>query len=341
MYFVKIICIGFILGLFASCKKDKPPIKELEPTPIINKQNPLRYFICNEGNFGFGNASLSVWKPSEGFFSEDIYQVNNGKTLGDVAQSIQLFNGSLYVVLNNSGKIVVLDTATFKEKQSIAGFSSPRFIQFVNASKAYVTDLYANKITVFNPSTASIIGNIALNGWTEQMALKSDTLFVTNMKTGFLYLINSSTDVIMDSLFVGVNAGSIVVDKEDAVWICSSGNTTTKARLTRIFANKITYLEFDLGESPASLIYSPISNELYWLNKGVQKMNASLFNLPKAKILEGSSANFYGLSCVGAELFVCDAKDYLQKGYVYRMNKSGVISDSLKVGIIPNSVIAY
>ena len=45
-------------------------------------------FIVNEGGFGNGNSSLSVYEPESGVVHNNIFRRANGVPLGDVAQSM-------------------------------------------------------------------------------------------------------------------------------------------------------------------------------------------------------------------------------------------------------------
>ena len=70
--------------------------------------------IGNEGNFQYGNSSLSSYNKNSGETSSNIYQNVNQSLLGDVLHSISHIDHQLFLVVNNSGKIVVIDDETFE-----------------------------------------------------------------------------------------------------------------------------------------------------------------------------------------------------------------------------------
>src|SRR6185436_13136099 len=86
-----------------------------------------KVFVVNEGNFMAGNASISLYDPATNQVVVDYYKNQNHDTVGDVAQHLRFFNGSYYIVVNNSGKILICDRE-MKKTGEIKGLSSPRFI---------------------------------------------------------------------------------------------------------------------------------------------------------------------------------------------------------------------
>lgn len=76
-------------------------------------------FVINEGNFGSGNASVSLFDPAKNEVVEDFYKTQNSAALGDVAQSMSRVNDNYYVVVNNSAKILVCDKDFKKRDRSV------------------------------------------------------------------------------------------------------------------------------------------------------------------------------------------------------------------------------
>ena len=58
-------------------------------------------FIVNEGNFNFGNASLSYYDVGSGRVENSVFSRANGMSLGDVAQSMTVHGGRGYIAVNN------------------------------------------------------------------------------------------------------------------------------------------------------------------------------------------------------------------------------------------------
>lgn len=335
-----LILIITLLFLY-SCVKDKPQevIK-----PLVTSGTSNKVYIINEGNFGWGNASISLFNPTDNSVIEDYYKLQNKNIgLGDVCQSMTLYNNKYYVVVNNSAKIIVLNRSNFNKTNVISGFNSPRYILPITYNKAYVSDLYSNCIHVVDLNSNSITGSIPCSGWTEEMALIYNKVFVTNIKSNYCYIINSITDVITDSLLIGKGASSVVVDKNSKVWILTSGSSADSqpGKLLRI--NPVTLqielnLSFTTSDSPGQLKLNGTRDTLYYLNKGVYQFPASNTQFPASPIINQGSKLFYGLGINPNDfsIYVSDAIDYIQKSKIEVYDANGKLKQSFNAGIISN-----
>lgn len=66
-----------------------------------------KLFVLNEGAWGANNATLTSYNYNSGEVKNDL-----ATELGDVGNDIMVMNGNIYVLLNGSRKIVVLDPST-------------------------------------------------------------------------------------------------------------------------------------------------------------------------------------------------------------------------------------
>lgn len=335
-----IILIIFISGSDISCRKDKPPEKNQQPISIGSKGG---VFITNEGNFQFENAKISYYNSEKDSVVEDIFYAANNIPLGDVCQSLYFFNEKIYIVVNNSGKIVVVNKNDFKIISTINGFISPRYFLPVSNGKAYVTDLFSNEISIVDLSNNAISGKISCNGWTEELLMIYGKVFVTNLQKEFLYVINSSNDFLEDSIKIGYGSNSIVQDKNGKIWVLCSGNQSNKkASLQRVNPSskqvEKTFEFANISDSPWRLRMNGTNDTLYFLNKDVFRMEINSNSLPTTAFISQGTKNFYGIGIEPTTgiLYVSDAIDYVQKGKIYRYKSDGTFINSFLAGIIPN-----
>ncbi|MDX2173706.1 MAG: hypothetical protein SFY56_11345 [Bacteroidota bacterium] len=322
-----------------SCVKDKPknPVQ-----PIAQLSTAKKVYVVNEGNYGSANSSISLIDLGNNQVVEDFFKNQNNSVLGDVTQSINYFNSNFYIVVNNSGKIVVCNNQ-FKKMGQISGLTSPRYILPITNQKAYVSDLYSNAISVVDLNTNTKISSIPCSGWTEKMTLIYDKAFITNLKTNFVYVVNTFSNVITDSINVGKNAGSIGIDKYDKLWVLSVGDKTNSilGKLCRInpATNQVELsLSFTLNDSPNNLCFNKTKDTLYYLNDGVYRMSISSSSLPQTPIIAQGNKNFYGLGINPNDytIYASDALDYIQKSNIYVYDINGNLKQNFKAGLISN-----
>ncbi len=338
------ILICSAVSLFVSCKKDTPPDNTITD---ITKNHGV--FIVNEGNYMWSNASVTYNNFTDGKYYEDIFKEANNRPLGDVAQSITVLNGKAYIVVNNSNKIEIVDLNTFSSLGVISGLTSPRYMLPITSTKAYVSDLYSNFISVIDLNSNTKTGSIPCKGSTEEMILVDNNVIVTNTRTDKIYILNTSSDVIADSIQVGFASNSLALDKNGKLWVFCSGDANNHINASLHKVNIATHLveqSFPLSNSLDiwdKMRMNSAKDTLYYINNGIYKMAVEATSLPSAALIPQGSSLFHGLGINPTDnhIFVADAVDYVQKGKVYYYNTSGVLLGSINTGIIPVDFLFY
>jgi len=322
---IYILSIGILL---TACKKDSPEQGNISSINVGSGG----VLIGSEGNFQFGNASLSHYDDEKEEITADIFESTNGYKLGDVLQSIQERQGLLYLVMNNSSTVQVIDKYTFASKGSITGFNSPRYFLPVSNSKAYVTDLYANSISIVDLNTLESTKSIQVNGWTEELVMIYGKVFVCNKGNDQVYVIEAETDLLVDSITVSDAPTSILEDKNGLLWV-----------LCKNSLHKIDPVSLSLSQSYAlntssyasQLKINGTGDTLYFLNNGVFQFPIGDSTIPGSPIIEAGSTSFYGLGVdpVSGDIYVSDAIDYIQKSKIFLYTSGGALKSSFLSGI--------
>jgi len=343
---VKLRALFFIfLGLsliLPGCKKEVPPVEE---PPVLDGG----VYILSEGNYQWGNGRADYLRFADNVYSEDVFNTINQRPLGDVVQSMKVFNGRGYIVVNNSGKIEVVDMAGFTSVGTITGLSSPRYMLPVSSTKAYVSDLYSNSVTIVDLSSLQVTGNIPVKGSTEEMLMVGETVYVTNTRTSFLYRINATTNTLTDSIAIGFAANSIVEDQGGKLWVMCAGDQPQSLNAGLYCIDPTTQQvvhHFDLGvylQIWDKLRINGSKNKLYYLNSGVWCMDIAATTLPSSALIAQDGRLFHGIGIDPSlgNIYVSDAVDYVQHGKVFRYTPDGTLIDSLLAGIIPSEFIFY
>jgi hypothetical protein len=327
--------------LVCSCIKDKPQ-EPVKTAVSINADSKV--LVVNEGNYGWGVGTISLYDPSSGAVIDKYdQQQNNGSTLGNVCQSIAKFNNHYYIVINNSNKIVVVNSTDFVKTATIVGFNSPQYILPITYNKAYVSDLYANSVQIVDLNTNTITASIPCLAGTERMALIYNKAFITNSNSNYCYVVNTATDIITDSIHIGPGGSSIEIDKNSKVWVLASGNSTTAQAGKLVRINPITLqieqsLSFNTGNSPYKLCANKTHDTLYFLNNGVYQFPIASNTLPTNPIINQGSKLYYGLGVNPKDysIYVADAIDYVQKSKVEIYKPNGSFINNFNAGIISN-----
>ncbi|MBW6534316.1 MAG: YncE family protein [Mariniphaga sp.] len=342
-HFLKIV---FLLALAWSCTDE--PVE----TVFFDLDTENGIFIACEGNFMYGNGSLSFYHPHKKEVTNHLFQTRNNAPLGDVVQSLARNGNSLFIVVNNSGKIVVTNSRTIEFEGIITGLTSPRYIHFVSENKAYISDLYASHITIFNPKTLEITGTIDLEGHTsEQMVQVGKYVFVSHWVNGEdILVIDTETDQLIDKIEVPAQPKDLRVDKNGKIWALCGGSYANveveenPSALVRIDPETRTMEQiyrFSEGMFSSGLEMSAAGDSLYYLNKGIFKMAVNSRHLPDSAFIPEDEKLFYHLAVnqENNEIYIADAIDYTQDAVVYRYSQSGVLKDSFKVGINPSDFL--
>lgn len=219
--------------LLFSCKPDQP----VNPGAITIGSG---VFVLNEGNFQFANSSLTFYDIEADTVINDLFYKVNNAPLGDVAESMALVDGKLYIVVNNSKYIYKVDANTIvcdtTKPYKMGGFYSPREILFVAPDKAYVTDIVGTNIWIINPQEMKHTGTIAMGNTTEKMLRVGNELFVSNWSYYYtdayshdsyhtVQVVDLNNDVKVADIEVGKEPNTMVVDKYGHVWVLCEGRS--------------------------------------------------------------------------------------------------------------------
>ena len=347
----------FLLGiLLSSCMKDSL-IHNFNKLHVRTKGHAV--FIVNEGNFMYGNSSLTYYNPETGKVLNDVFYKSNALPLGDVADFMIIHDSLAYLVVNNSGKIYIINKNTFKYTGKITGFISPRQMAFISGRKAYVSDLYAESIQIVNPATNKITGFISTpHHSSEQILLYGSYAFINSWSyDNKILIIDTRTDCIVDSITVTKQPNSMVLDRNGTLWVLSDGGYPQSpygqemAALTKInpVNRKIekVFLFKEMSVSPSHLRINPDKDSLFFIynswaggkvNKpGIYSMNINSEKLPELPVIPQNARTFYslGIDYGNGFVYVADALDFMQRGKVFVYSAAFAPVDSLKAGIIP------
>ncbi len=333
----------FVLILLVSCEKTG---SETDLNSVEASIKGEGVFIINEGNFQAGNGSISFYSYSRGKLYNDIFSAANERPLGDVPNSMVISGNRGYIVVNNSGRIEVVDKNTMKALKTIGGLVSPRNILLINSEKAYVSSLYSNSLTIIDLLTNSVAGSIKIRRSSEAMVLVHDKAYVSSWYSGKeVMVLNTTDDKVIDSIEVAPEPESMVLDKNNKLWILCTGGYARENFAEIIVvntANDEIEKQFVFPSklvSPSALQINKTRDTVYWVENGLWRMSIQSSVLPEIAFKQSNGRTIYklGVDPRYGRIFYTDVLDYQQKGYLLQLNTDGKLIDSCRADVIPGS----
>ncbi|MBW7887941.1 MAG: hypothetical protein H3C35_06225 [Bacteroidetes bacterium] len=344
--YVLLVCSLILFG----CSKESPADSSNE-LPA----NTKGVFILNEGGFGKVNASLSLYIPDSHKVYQNIFETANNRSLGDVANDMILFDNKGYIVVQNSDKVEVVSLETKKSLgvMSLPG-KTPNKILIISTSKGYITNLYKQSVTAFNPSTLAVLkDSIAVGNNPQSMAYVNGKVYVCNSGYGSdntVSVINPTNDSVVKAIVTAAGPSEIGVDKNGKViilctgysdWSNSANDTPGNISIVDPAVDSVVQtIPFSLSQygHPMKMSLSTSGDGFTFTNKGITKFNTTSGTITAESYIP---KNGYTLKVDNdnGELYVGDAMDFVQNGLMYRYSKQGNLQDSMTVGIIPGTIV--
>lgn len=317
-------------------------------------------YIVNEGSFLSNNGSISYYDPDSAKLVNKLFQTINQRVLGDVVQSFGVADDKGFIVVNNSQKVEVVDMETFLSIGTITGTDYPRYFLKISKSKGYLTNgSFEGNVLVIDLHSLTVSDEITVGNGPENLIRWGDKVFVAN-SGGWTYdnkisVIDVDADVVTDSVVVGDNPIDLAADRSGNIWILCKGNVVydqdwniideTDSEIYVISSDDLSVTKsFAIGQTgdyfnPVRLACSHDGNIIYYLEAdGIYAMDITDTNPPGLPLI---SRSFYSIDVDQNDgtIFGLSANNFTADGYLFRYTPSGVLIDSMKVGIGPNGVV--
>lgn len=343
------ICLLVTGAFLTSCSSDDDQSNQIVPSDFANG-----IFILNEGTMGNANASVSFLSQN-GVVQNNIYQTVNGQLLGDIAQNIYAKDDRVYIVLNGSGTIEVVNRYSFEKIGTInAGLSNPRYI-IIEDGKGYVTNWGdpANPqddfVAVVNLSSLTVETTIPVVEGPEKMEEENGKIFVAHAGgwgTGnTISVIDAVSNTVVSTITVGDIPNSLKEENGKLYVMCGGKPAWTQdetlgglyiINLTNLSVESV--LTFPQGEHPSQMVEED-GKFYYTLDDKVFSMPVWATSLPTTPLFTMSDFGIfgaYGFEVEEGKIYVADAVDYTSNGKVHIFNLSGNHLETYTVGKLPN-----
>jgi len=352
-YIQNIIVFVLTVSLLSACVKDKPAVPDTSaPAPTASGN----LYIACEGSLSNGNSSLYLYNYTNNTEHGNIYEAANvGAKLGDVLQSVTRIDSRLFLCINNSDKIIVLDTANHKQVGTIS-IPKPRYILRISDTKAYVSTLFSNKVYIINPQAMQVTGSFDMPYQNpETMLLRNGKAYICNWDTacGNIYAIDVNTDKLEKTIPINNRAPhGMVVDKNNNLWVLSGNVHKGKHSAftviqpndavlkTIYFANKVDAIKPVFNNAGDVVYFIEVDYNGGTTNNGIYKLGIDDNLLPSTAFIPAQNFQYFwalGVEPKTDKIYVGDPKGFIQKGTVGVYGTDGKQLHSFSVGVGPGN----
>lgn len=367
------------LTLIASCRKIEivvPSEYELISDGIRPNARPAGMYLVNEGNMGSNKCTLDYLDFRNGYYIRNLYSERNPtvvKELGDVGNDVQIYGSKLYIVVNCSHKVEVLDAVSGMRMTQI-NIPNCRYIRFYRGH-AYVSsyvgpvqiDPKAPLGAVYRIDTTSLKVNakVTVGYQPDELEILGEYLYVANSGGYRAPNYDHTVSVIEIERFkqvrkipVGINLHRIRKDHYGKLWVTSRGDYDRQHSNLYVLEKRIGYNEMivtDTLDIPCSNLCIQGDSLFYYAaewNMHTQQNQIS-YGIIHVKTKRIISRNFitdgtekdiripYGITIhpVTGDIYVTDAKNYVSSGMLYCYNKHGQRKWGVRTGDIPAHMV--
>lgn len=377
------VVLAIALVAAAGCRKEdtlrflpgengEPSDYEVVDAAVDASAEPSGIYLVNQGNQGSNKARLDFLNFHNGFYIRDVFTEYNPevvKGLGDTGNDVQVYKGKVFVAVNGSHKVEIMDAYSMKRLAQV-DVPNCRFIAF-DGNCAYVTSYVAKDeeslktqkgaLYCIDLDTYKVTGQVTVGYQPEQLVIMDGKAYVAN--SGGLAKDYDNTVSVVDlksmkveyDIEVAVNLQLMLVDAEGTIWVSSIGNY-------RDVSSTLNYLvkkgdKYELGGT----VNVPVSSmalagdKIYVIGTTYNPTTwkpTTTYNIVNAKtrklesgsfITDGTESDITTAYTVtvnpgNGDIYVTDAKDYVSSGTLHCYTGSGKRKWSVRTGDIPDRI---
>ena len=316
-----------------------------------------RVYILNEGVWGGNDAEISRYSDVDNTISNGYFAAKNGRGIGDVANDIEIYGSKMYVVVNCSNTMEVIDCNTGESiKQILLNGKQPREVAFYEGY-AYVS-CYDKTVVKIDTATLSIVAQCQTEGGKcEDLYAYNGYLYVVHAwdqdATGATYydstmsVINLTTFAVEEKITIGLNPKQVKPIGQGRVMVVCNGNYADIPSYLSVL--NMESKEVQKIDIPASNI--AVYNDMYaivynydWAT-GQQvftKINLTTFvDTPWSYGSDQTLVSPYGIGIdpVTQNVYIADAQNYQTNGDIYVFDAKGTFISKKECGIGPSKIV--
>lgn len=375
LYILFFLSILPLLLVITGCREDElvvPTEYDIIPESPSPDTAIRGFYLVNEGNMGSNKCTIDYFDYFTGLYARNFYAERNPtvvKELGDVGNDIGIYGSKLYVVVNCSHKVEVMDARSGVRIGQV-DIPNCRYVRF-HRGNAYISsyvgpvliDPEAPKGAVFEVDTLSlqITRKVTVGYQPEEMEIVDDYMYVANSGGYRAPDYDRTVSVIqmidfkqVAQIDVGINLHRVKQDKYKKLWVSSRGDYASRPSRLYVLEKKPGYNQMVLSDViPVACSNMAIRGDsLYYYATEWNEYTASntiSYGIIDVRTREVVSTNFitdgtereitvpYGIAThpETGDIFITDAKNYVSSGTLYCFSSKGRKKWSVRTGDIP------
>lgn len=364
-----------LLTVTTGCREDElvvPTEYDVIPESPAPDSRIRGFYLVNEGNMGSNKCSLDYFDYVTGLYARNIYAERNPdvvKELGDVGNDIGIYGSKLYVVVNCSHKVEVLNARTGIRIGQV-DIPNCRYVRF-HRGKAYVSsyvgpvliDANAPRGAVYQIDTLSltVTDRVTVGYQPEEMEIIDDYMYVANSGGYRAPNYDNTVSVIqmvdfkqVQKIPVGINLHRLRKDRYNRLWITSRGDYKSRPSRLYVMEKKPGYNQMVVTDTlpVACSNMAFFGDSLYYYATewndfaAANTISYGIIDLRTKKVVsdnfitDGTESEItipYGIAVhpETGDIFVTDAKNYVSSGTLYCFDRKGRKKWSVRTGDIP------
>jgi YVTN family beta-propeller protein len=325
----------------------------------ITEAGTAEFYVLSEGVFHMNNSTLARYSFGDNRNEPDYFLKVNQRGLGDTANDMAIYGSKLYVAVDVSSQVEVIDLPTGKSVKRIplltdnGSSRQPRYMAF-DKDKAYVCS-FDGTVARIDTTSLSVEKYITAGRNPDGICVQNNKLYVSN--SGGLDKVKDSTVSVIDiptfkekkKITVGKNPGKILADNYGNMYVIVRGNYSPAQQHFVRIDSRTDEVSQTLNEQ---VIGFAIGDELAYLYTYDFKTKQAAFKVYNVVSGTIADANFisddtqintpYAIAVnpYSGNVYISDAHNYKVKGDVLCFNKQGFLQFRIdNVGINPNTIV--
>lgn len=361
-----ILRIIVLLFVMQSCKKDPvepsvvPPLVKPDTISTVDTTYTTKgIYVLNEGLFNMNNSTLTYYNFSDSAAQTDYFNLQNGRKLGDTGNDIKIYGNKMYIIVNVSSQLEVVNPLTGKSIKQIPFFNGdkprqPRYIAF-NGAKAFVCS-FDGTVAVIDTATLEVEKFITVGRNPDGIAVANNKVYVSN-SGGLDYPNYDSTVSVIDiathaeikKIGVRINPYIIVPDKYGDLYVISRGNYGSVKMCLQVIDSKTDKIKYTFpGFEALNLAVNGDTAYVYYYDfmtgSGSKIMLIDVKNETIIRdnfITDGTKIEtVYGIEVnkQSGDVFITDAHGFTNTGELLCFSSEGKKKYSFKAGLNPSHI---